>query len=361
LRIEIDYDRAAYILQTLRKVRQENQFPYFLPEVIPPQIPERMPKGLVIGSPDHVSVLFNSCLIMRGTINSQTAMQQMYRLWEAHRRPFFDPREAMKMDEEWAKEILWESGVRYNHKQNAGFWIKNAEKLCEYWEGNLLKLFEGAITYEEAYHRMIRNNGSPYGFYGFRHKMASLLIYFLTWFSLIDRYSFPFPADFQVSRLFITNGVFRFIDYDGQSNLYAEPFLGEMRKLSLWFEKEYGVDGLEQSDIFWLFASTMCEHNPGNRRRMHPGDYSSESRRVYRGRKVRFIEDLPEEFPGEDKLKWTWRDVREYNRYCRFCPLRETCTLNMPWAYHYRQGRMRPAGEREKPPVNNLDLFDSAM
>lgn len=213
-----------------------------------------------------------------------------------------------------------------------------------HWGGDPRNIFKGINSFEGAVEKL-KNRGNwkvenPNGFYGFREKMVSMLIYFYAHAGIIELFKFPPPIDFHVSRILLSNLVVVVKEYVPGIRFTREEMsdigIGVMRK---WIYEE-DKDPVVFSNALWLLSRDVCDKAPGN--------YS----RVPKVRNGRNTEVTAVTYSMTESRYKTYT-----RRGCSRCPLRETCELSIPSAPYYINGVLELRGERPRfDAQNTLDL-----
>lgn len=339
LKIKGDYEVARTVLGAIYKAYEEKEHP-FNSTVLPQRI-ENIPEGVSWGSKEHAVVLFNFCLYMRGRIDSESAIKGMKKVYE--KSPDMYSIDYMKFaDEEVVSPVLRQllifNGLGFNADQISKHWILNKKKIAEHWHSDPRNIFMGVNSYEEAVRRL-KNNGkfdlnNPFGFYGFREKMVSMLVYFYIEAGIIKPFRFPPPVDFHVLRILFSNQILTVENYKPGMRFWQNGMTDEARKiLSRWIEEE-GKDSVILSNALWLLSRDLCDKAPGN---------ISTVSEVKDGRNTKV-------FPKEWKLTKTRIQVYS-EKTCFVCPLRDTCKISIPSAPYYINGLIELRGDRPKLPV----------
>lgn len=350
MEIGVDRKRMKLMLDRLLLAYARNEYPYNLPWVHSPQIPENMPKNLELGSPAHARFLFCVCYWMRGGIKSNTAFRALARLYEQWPTKFV-PHYMQYTKPEWLVQRFRQIGSGFQADEIARFWKKNFQILRREYGGDPVNIFEGISTYEEACDRIVNRrkaDGSGSGFYGFREKMTSMLIYFLTDAGLIKPFLHPPPVDFHVLRLFIANGILHLpeIPESGKVGHAYEQLAGIVRPLLYDYCRQQGVNPLLLVNALWLLSSNLCDQNPGNRSMVGKMEIINGKRiRVRSGRRTP-ITPVP--------ITWSHSQTATYLRTCGSCVLENSCRWLVPSAYYYVSGVVKVRGPRTKPPQRLL-------
>lgn len=354
--------RAARVFPLLYDRHQAKLEPY---DEIIVQDAKYMPKGMVWGSREHALYLFFLCIYMKGGITSSSAITGLSRLYEAHPEIFL-PENLLGLDEwEIAAVILWlgfklqEFGLGVNVEESKTTWVFNSLKLARFWDSDPRKIFATSdknaerawSSYEAAKANydcigtvlMRKNNLSherlmetPNGFYGFRHKMVSMIIYFYVDAGIISEIPYPPPVDFHVLRVLIATGVlrirrFRKRRWGTRRWEYRERFLPAAREVTLQYVVMTRANPQRFAEALWLLSRNWCRHHPGNKS-------SVEKTRKARRRHI-----------THPPLVWSKSAELRYDRTCGRCPVEHLCEWNIPSSYYYVKGAIALLSRRAKP------------
>ncbi len=298
-----------------------------------------LPTSITRGSVEHARFLFCSCYYMRGGIKSDAAIKALTTFYEKYPH-YFDPEffldDEKGLLEQFSKRLR-EVGLKYNATIVPKFWMKNFQKMYTFWDGNPALLLQG-VEYSEIKERIL-NSGKinplhPHGFFGFREKMVSMLIYFLVEGGFADSFHFPVPIDFHALRIITAHEILT--TDSGCGNLLTQEYLAAAREISLEFCRETRTNPLDLCNALWLMSRGWC--------RLHPGNSSEVG--IYHGRKTHV--------GVSKKSSWTEKNTATYEKTCGMCPIKETCKFLIPSGPYYRQGRIEIRGERKEPPQMNL-------
>jgi hypothetical protein len=342
MEINIDVRRLDLVLDRLMEAYWAKQYPYNLPKAHPPHIRENLPKNLKYGSIEHANFLFCLCYQMRGGIGSETATKKLALLYENF-PIIFQPEMGRKLCPYWLSVILQDHGLGFNSEENSRFWVDNFDHLARYWNGNLIQLFDGVNSFDEACLR-IRWKGIGKkieekfrGFFGFQHKMVSMLLQFFIDSGLIPYFPFHPPIDFHFQRLMINN---RIVTLNGGNGEYhAKKTEDIIRDLLFNYITRKSVNSIELDNALWLLSGILCKRNPGNT--------SQIGERHARSTKIKAKE-----------VDWTSARKKTFRKTCWSCPINSTCEVNVPAAYRYIKGKMKERGERPKPPQKFFEFED---
>jgi hypothetical protein len=341
----VDYAKADQILGRLLDAYRRKEYPYNLPEAIPPQAPKNLPASLVWGSREHALFLFTLCYWMRGGIESTTAAHQLTRLYEADHSIFLPESEPNLVAAELTERFK-AVGLGFNSKQIGELWKDNLARISARWNGDPRTIFSSVITYEEACCRV--QNKKRRGFRGFQEKMVSMLIYFYMDAGIVDRWNFPIPVDFHALRTLFAHEIM-IADWNesGKNGYYTKPILAAARKLFQDYSANNNVDPVVLCEAVWLYSGLMCDKHPGNISIVgEKGKGKKKKKR--KGRKTKIV-PIP---------RWvSAAQTRAYKKTCAFCVIQDTCRWCVPSAEYYVGGRIVLRGERDAPPGCTQPLF----
>ncbi len=350
-RIEVDSARVDEVLDTLVEAHANNEYPYNRPDVIVPQIPENMPKTLIRDTKAHANFFFNVCYYMRGGIKSVDAVKRMGEMFDEYPELFdnkyvYERLKYDSWDEYENKEFLIEEIASVLSKFGLGFqfatarsWVENAERLHTKYDGDARNIFHGVSDYDTCAERIVNDNKGN-GFIGFKYKMASMLAYFLMDEELVDPFIFPIPVDVHVLRVSIANEMITFPDSPHGTNLFNDHTTATLRDIYYNYAERKNVNPLRLCDAVWLLSGALCSSTPGNR------TYEPLGRKFRNGRST-VLE--PEIVNTKSPLQ-----QRQFARSCGACPVKATCTKNVPIKPYYIAGALYIRSEKEQfpePPV----------
>lgn len=345
MKLLIDYEKAKLVFGKLLTSYRRKEFPYNLKKAKPPQIAAKLPKNLVYGTREHANFLWCSCYYMRGGIQSDVAINRLARLYEDE-PVLFAPHAFAGIFSEaqtsFLRDKLLEHGLGFGINQIPNFWRENFVKITNFWKDDPRKIFSGVESYEEACRRVMNGSKpkaeSPYGFYGFREKMVSMVIYFFVDAGLMKPFQMPIPVDFHAMRVVLAHEI-AVIEREPDEKVNSEKIRKGIIELFREYAIKEGVSPQELSDAIWLLSRSACRYNPGNK--SHSGKY--------RARKTPVTPAAVSwEIPSQQ---------RAFENYCALCPVNNTCKHNIPNANYYRQGIVVPRGPREEPPQYQLSFF----
>lgn len=356
-RLVVDQERVDEVLDTLMEAFNNDEYPYDQPWVMVPHETQNMPETLKRNTTDHANFFFNVCYYMRGGIKSVDAVKRMGKVYDKHPHLFdnkylverikYDSWDEYDNTEKLTEEIvaaLSEAGLGFQ-LTTAKAWVENAQRLVANYDGDARNIFKDVSDYDACVDRIV-NDGNGKGFVGFRYKMASMLAYFLMDEELVDPFAFPIPIDVHVMRVSIANEMIKFPDAPHGTNLFNEQTTAALRDVYYDYAVRKGVNPLRLCDAVWLLSGAICSKTPGNR------TYEPIHRKFRRGRSTVL---LPEIIKPDDL-----RQQRDFARSCGMCPVKATCTKNMPITPYYVSGALIIRGEKQElpaPPTQG-SLFD---
>jgi hypothetical protein len=319
-------------------------YPYNLAADSLPQnyLPESLPRGGIEEAYYWVIV----CLWMR-TTNTTTAAKQVAKLYDHLAKKTclnpFNPFNAAQMKPPRIATLMKEVGLGLDDS-SPEWWVENARRVVERWDGDVRRPFMGATSYDEVWPRLINAKDEQQGgLLGFQHKMTCMLLYFLSEHGIIEPFPFPPPIDFQLMRIAAETELVR--RNDGSKIIAGTPSefeaLEELLRLAYFgYELKYGLEGNRFADALWLHSRHLCRNNPGNASRVALLDH--------KGGKGRKREVTPH------VVDWSGNDLDKYERACGSCAIEEHCRHNVASASRYIQGRLEVRSLRQRPPVATL-------
>lgn len=327
-KVTIDWQRAAVLFDTLVMAVKKKSFPFDRVQV--PQVRENIPASIEWGSYEHALFLFAVCYYMRGGIKSETAIKSLGKMYVASPDLFLHGSE---YSAELIQNQLKQNRLNYASTQVAQFWVVNAQKLNLYWSNDPRRLFTDDPDYKTLCMRIIRkrNSDPSFGFFGFREKMVSMLIYFYMHAGIIPEGHFPLPIDFHLQRLMLSHGVLKVEGQGLGDDHYSADLLAAGREVTHQYCRDQNMRSIDLADALWLLSSTQCNQHPANR---------SVGGRKRNGRSTKL---KPFEFV------WNERFVDMYSRTCCICPVQSTCLAHIPAAHYYIQGKLVMRDEHQKP------------
>lgn len=336
----IDVARRDAVLDSILDRYRRGGYPYNLKRSMLAVL--KMPEKLTRGGEAEARFWLFSCMLMRGGINTDTALTAMSRMYDREmtrtgKRPF-EPRRAKNLSIDELTGLLQETGTGLY--RIARDWIAVAAIVTEQYEGRVMELVSALHNYDTAAGLLVNRNGQ--GLPGFQYKMVSMFLFFLTEAGLMEYFPYPPPVDFHLQRvaaetLIITRK-------DGSERLAYnkrehETLQAVLREMYLDYIVLRGIRSNELADAVWLLSRMMCRWNPGNK--------SSVGERVGR--------QTPISIHQADFSKKS--DKRKYERSCGRCPVEDLCERNVCSNPYYVQGLLGTFGPRLRPEYPQLSLL----
>jgi hypothetical protein len=340
--IVIDWDRADTILGNLLETYKRGGYPYSLDRTRVPQDERHMPTSLERGSKDHAMFLWTVCYYMRGGMRSVDAVRMLSQVYDSNPE-LFDTEHAAMLDPAELGEFLHTTQLGYRFRQIGKFWVDNAQRMQERWAGDPRQIFDGVDSYEAAIER-VKNDQKGGGFFGFKEKMVSMILYYLMDAKMIDEFVFPLPVDLHVLRVTVATEMITFGNVPKDGDLLTSETLNNMRHLYYQYALANQVDPLILCNAVWLLSNSSCGIQPGNI------TFEPLGRKYRKGRKTMLV---PKPIYVNDI-----NQRRDYARSCGKCPVEGACRWNVPAKIYYIQGVLKKRGERVRFIEPNLDLQD---
>ncbi len=338
MKISIRYRRAEEVFGSLLTAYHAKRFPY--QKLILPQEERNLPKPEVLprGGREQALFFWAVCYYMRLT-ESVGAVRKMGKLFTAFPGYFFpESFDAAVAEHGPLLDQLVKFGLAFQSAQVAQGWEINLKKLAMYWNGDPRTLYDGVRTYTGLCKRIITGKrkprkklplGGPFGFFGFRHKMVSMLTYFYVDKGIVAPIMHPVPVDFHVMRVLLANEIV--VPSDPTARQSPDQVSAAGRKVTLWYCRMHGVDPIDLCNVLWYLSRTWCKRQLGNRSNRGPS----------MGRQT-----VVTPFP----LTWSDARITSQLRVCGRCPIAAHCKWNVPDASYSRQGLLILRGERPRPP-----------
>lgn len=322
-----DKRRMERLCSRLVAAYRAGEYPYNQTKVNPPQT--YVPEEIKANGKTYAYFLFVLCLWMRGGIASDTATKSLVVLYNLESR-LFDPHWVMNFDILKLKDLLDQFGLGRDSKLNAELWVGNTRLLVERWFGDPRLIFHDfdrlseKKKWEAALTRIMNHGkrGRKSGFGGFREKMTSMLIYYLTETGLIPGFDTPIPVDFHVARMMVIHKIYVLepgVSYTGRK---LDELLDAIRYETYRFAKAHNITSVELCDALWLYSRSMCTRSPAFK--AIPGERN--------GRKTVITPYKP---------KWSKAEMRAFTNTCGRCSVHDTCEAVVRAAYWYHHGSLR--------------------
>lgn len=321
-----DFERIDQVITTLADSYERKLYPYNLDSTRVPQDPRHMPRNLELDVEkcdeqqkiQLASFWFADCYYMRGVNDSNDMTINLAKLYEDHPE-IFDFKNAMNLQPKYVESLLLEYHLPVQHKAISKYWVENARRMIDRYDGNPMKMFENFGTYSELLKRG-RNDHKGGGFQGFQKKMVSMLSYFYMATELIEYQNIPLPVDFHVMRMSLSNELIRFENMPASGFVEFEKTADFLREVFFDLADHLDISQLDLCDIVWLYSRDACVNSPTN------------SQRIIGKRQGRSTVFAPA-IDSADQA--TPEQIEAYDRSCGICRLRETCAHNVPSGRYY--------------------------
>lgn len=214
-------------------------------------------------------------------------------------------------------------------------WKANSHLLIDYFQGDPLKIYEGATSFEEVFARIDTKNkhNGKIGLVGIRRKIFSLLTIWYQEKNFIPQFPCPIPVDFQADRVLWQTESITIIDpylptwksvYPKEmkglpSFRIKESFVNEVAWWSEKILKENNISHLHINPAIWVLGRDLC----GNSFQNSASERKSDNMRLVDSARLK-----------TDPTLWPAR----YQNPCFICPLEKLCTGSVSWGPHYRWG-----------------------
>ncbi len=337
----VDVARRDEVLDAILDRYRHGGYPYNLKRSMLSVL--KMPDRLRRGGEAEARFWLFACMLMRGGINSDTALDALSRMYDREmgvsgRQPFH-PKRAQYLSIEEMSGLLQEAGTGLY--RIARDWIAVAQLLVQRYDGQVLQMMSQIGDYDDAV-RLLHNEKNR-GLPGFQFKMVSMLIFFLTEAELIEYFPYPPPVDFHLQRVPIET--LMIVRKDGNSRLAYTArqhieFQSCLRAMYMDYIISRDIRSNEVSDAVWLLSRMMCRWNPGNTA------YVPKERD---GRKT-IVTIHQADFTALS-------DMKRYERSCARCPVESMCERNVSSGPYYVQGIIGATGPRARPLMRQLNLL----
>jgi hypothetical protein len=320
------------------------RYPFSRPDAIIPQtiIPDDLRKNKEMLAVWYIAI----CNHMKGRVASMEAFRGNIRIWEKYPW-FFIPKQALWEPRKRLLDI-YDEFLPIDKKTNVRGLMINYQHLETYYGGKALNLIKGMNSYEEA-ERRIRNKRTKSerhtagvageGFFGFQHKMVSMLVYFYDWERLFKkRFPYPSPADFHNFRIGLASKSLIVTGAKDDTIRDQERISAPWRAMVLKYIIERDVDPIDVADVLWLYSSVMCGNSPLTRTRKAELNGSGMFRQDH----------LPHHDDNRRFLRPNYRPALAES--CLRCFLLNRCDYAIPSAPYYSAGKivLRPRLKIEK-------------
>lgn len=345
MRVTADYRRGKEVCVAIDDLYKRKGYPFSKPDALPPQkrfLPETIKTDL-----DLACFHFFICHYLRGGVRSAIVIKNLARMFTDHPE-VFDPFFVMNLKREQMVLMLQKYRLGF-YRDNSKFWIENARRLVECWDGDPRKIYEKIEAYNEPYKeacRRICNDYKGNGFLGFQEKLCSMLTCFLMIENLIAWFIFPPPVDSHAIRFFIGTGAIKLsLTKPGfVPSKVIKKVAGLIRELTHQICEETGINPAQLNEAVWLFSRHMCSRTPSAR--------TEKSGRRAHGTPVEYLD-----------VNWgKWNHRRAYKESCGCCPeiIEKGCCFTMALSESYNQRRYT-LRRREKPPMGLQFRFEEVV
>lgn len=334
LKITVHYDKIDEVSQILMTLQRNRDYPYDSVKAEVPNRSENMPSEDVLprGSEQHAQFLWHVCYWMGGGIQSDTAFKFLGQMYTDHPE-LFDPRYIVDneiTEEEIETTVSQYSALNFNLNHIKKYWVTNAHRMVDRYDGDVRKVFDGANSYRTIKKRVVNNKGE--GFMGFQEKMASMYTHFLADAGIIKEIPFPPAVDFHFLRLAGSLGVLTFENM-GKNGMFEPKTINTLRKALYDYIIVTGTSEVELDDAWWRYSKLMCAKSPSSATTVN---YAAA-----RGEK-------------STKIEVNFADPatrKKYARSCGQCALSALCTFSVTSGDYYADDKMtltpRPTPEQE--------------
>lgn len=309
------------------------RYPFNRPDAIIPQtiIPESLRSNRDMLCNFYLAI----CNHMKGRKTSLQAFKDYIKIWE-EKPEFFDPHWVIFQSVKDIEDIFQEY-VKLDAVVSARAWMINCRHLIHHYKGSAYNILKGVKDYKEAEHRLLnkrtqtelREAGWRPGFYGFRHKMVCMYIYFIDWEGLIpkkSRFYYPTPADIQNFRIAL-NAVALFVHNPPQDGIRDyEKISAPWRVMTMKYMQLRKADPRDVADVLWLYGGVMCGNSPLTET-VNPKE-----------RPPSFLSNDDGVDPARRYLHKNYRSALEQT--CLVCFLRDQCNYAIPAAPYFDEGRL---------------------
>lgn len=326
LEITVHYDRLDEICQTLLGIQSRNEYPYNTPGAEVPNRSEHMPSEATLprGTEQHAQYLWHICYWMGGGIDSNLVFKYLSKMY-TDRPELFDPRHIVEneiTEEAIADVISQYSSLNFNLDRIKKFWITNAYRMVERYDGDVRAVFNRASSYRTVKERLV-NDKKGQGFLGFQEKMASMYTHFLADADIIEEIPFPPPVDFHVLRLATSLGILTFENMH-ERGVLEKKTISTLRKVLYDYIVTTGTSEIELDDALWRYSKLMCAKAPSNGSTVDHsaarGEKSAATTPNYRNAAI----------------------MRKYAESCGRCAVSHLCTFSLSSGGYYADDRLIP-------------------
>lgn len=198
---------------------------------------------------------------------------EMYRGTRELAKDPFDPRVAAEMTDHEIRDML----EPYPQLQMRHFTVpafrENATYIRDRFGGDISELYADTTDYKTIVSRAKNTDrvieGSK-GLQGFRHKMVSMLLYYLADTDSIDQpsekimlyFNFPLPVDIHIACFSAGTNCVKMQGYQRDENIMTESLQQLLRDMYYDYSLTHGTDQLTVANVVWLLGSWFCSYSP---------------------------------------------------------------------------------------------------
>lgn len=340
MKVETNQAQATRVYGAIVRAYRLGHHPFNLPTTVTPQDEAHLPPGIKSNPEVYAYYLFCLCLFMTG-MDSVTASKGLAKMYLYHPELFEHPSNVLVISRPKLARHLSNFGLSFSDR-NAVHWQANSATLIKRWKGSVLTLVaELNGDYDESCRRMIRNKSRDVtklqGFYGFQHKMVSMLLYYLMAEKLIPEFPHPIPVDFHILRLSVACEVIVRPDVKLPADYYSPQVLRATRAVTEQYQRDAGVGPVELCNALWLYGKAMCRYNPGNKSRVG----------LYAARRTAIEANHP---------VWNEKELKDWQRSCGSCAVQQLCMFDIPSSSYFIRGQLIALRPRSLPPHENSEV-----
>lgn len=348
-RYSINTDRAVEVLDVAVDFFTKGKHPFGQDHWILPEHAVELPPEITNDPSRQALFYFWACMFMRGKIKSTQAIQRLLRLYESERdlghANILEPSIAITLSQDYIGQVLKTYGLYGSYARG---WLINAHRLLERYDGDILKAFADVTNYRQAYVVLCHVARTKAGFWGFKRKMASMLLYYLFVAGLFGQEDFPPPVDWHHISLAERVGIVDLLGnvLDGDADL-EDGACEDMREVYLYYMARRGVSTIVLARTFWLLSAYLCMMAPGNQIDEQGEEAARSTTAVY---------------TPPDWTQATPKMINDYLQSCAICPLRQWCDKLMPSFQWYTWGKLGalefPRTEPTQEEIDAVILFN---
>ena len=337
-RIFPDFEQTDLVITTLLDSFNNQYWPFNNDKTRVPQDPRHTPRRPEFQhSPEErtdeesiklAQFWFAVCYYMRGVNDSIDTTINMADMYEKHPE-MFDFHIAATMQPEEVDKLLLEHHLAVQHKAISGYWVENAKRMVEHYDGDPRKIFENYKDFDELSAR-ICNDKKGGGFLGFQKKMASMSSYYNMYLGLVPVRNIPLPTDFHVVRTAIEQEMVTFENMPESGVVDFAQLKDFLREVFFDVSEHTGLSQLDICDVIWLYSGNACVNSPTNRQILLDRYKDEDGNTVW---------EYSEPIINADDA--TPAQISTYANSCGLCRLRETCRHDVPSKEYYDRGIVR--------------------